>query len=61
MTDNEASFATNGLKGKRPKIHERVANFFRKRKEVLESLKKRRIFRQPLVFGSTIPAIAKVR
>ena len=33
LTENEASFATNGFKRKRPKIHERVANFFRKQKK----------------------------
>ena len=46
--------------GMRKRAVERVGNFLKKRKETFEKLIKRGIFKQNRIFGSTIPAIAKV-
>jgi hypothetical protein len=46
--------------GRRQRAAERIGNFLKIRKESLEKLIKRGIFRPNRVFGSTIPAIVKV-
>ena len=46
--------------GRKKRAVERIGNFLKQRKENLEKLIKRGIFKQNHIFGSTIPAIAKV-
>ena len=46
--------------GRRQRAAERIGNFLKIRKENLEKLIRRGIFRPHRVFGSTIPVIVKV-
>ena len=49
------------MTGKRMKTTEKISNFLKNRKETFEKLIRKGIFKQNRVFGSTIPAIVKVR
>ena len=57
---NFGSFCSR-REGRRQRAAERIGNFLKIRKENLEKLIRRGIFRPHRVFGSTIPDIVKVR
>ena len=51
---------TQGDRGGRRRVRERIMEFLKLPKTVLDKLKKWKIFRSNRIFGSTIGAIAKV-
>jgi hypothetical protein len=60
LTISDAFFSTNGERGRRQRLLDRITELLRIPKSVIEKLKKKRIFQTNRLFGSTIASISKV-
>ena len=60
LTISGALFGSTEERGRRRRLLERIIEFLKIPKVVLDKLKKRKLFQSSRIFGSSIPAITQV-